>query len=85
MARWLALLSTLGLATAARASVPAAESPPAPAAESPPEARPWSLDLSIPDFGVGMGISKHVDGLRLNFRDSAPYTVHGIRDRKSVV
>src|SRR5947209_2525148 len=44
----------------------------------PPEDNPWSLDLTIHDFGIGIGNSKHIDGIRLNFRDVAPYVVHGI-------
>ena len=72
MARWLVLLAVLGLARAARADAPS-EAPP-----EVPDHRPWSLDLTIHDFGLGLGNAKHIDGLRLNFRDSAPYTVHGI-------
>lgn len=47
-------------------------------AAPPPADAPWSLDLTVHDFGIGIGNSKHIDGLRLNFRDVAPYTVHGI-------
>ena len=74
MARWLVLGLTLGLAMAARAGAPAPEA----AAVEKPEARPWSLDLTVQDFGLGIDNSEHVDGLRLNFRDAAPYTVHGL-------
>ena len=59
----------------------AEEPPPPPPArgEKPaPAYTPWSLDLTVDDFGIGIGNSKHVDGLRLNFRDVAPFTVHGI-------
>jgi hypothetical protein len=38
----------------------------------------WSLDLTVHDVGIGIGNSKRIDGLRLNFRDVAPFTVHGI-------
>src|SRR6266850_149167 len=44
----------------------------------PPEDQPWSLDLTVHDVGIGIGNSKQIDGLRLNFRDVAPFTVHGI-------
>src|SRR5262245_12548576 len=40
--------------------------------------RPWSLDLTFHDVGLGIGNSAHIDGLRLNFRDTAPAIVHGI-------
>jgi len=59
----------LALATAARAEE---AQPQAPADE------PWSLDLTVHDVGIGIGNSKHIDGLRLNFRDTAPFTVHGV-------
>ena len=42
------------------------------------EPRPWSLDLTVHDFGIGIGNSRHVDGLRLNFRDTAPFAAHGV-------
>ena len=63
------IVLTLALATAARAQEPR---PQAPADE------PWSLDLTVHDVGIGIGNSKHIDGLRLNFRDVAPFTVHGV-------
>ena len=44
----------------------------------PPQDTPWSLDLTIHDFGIGIGNSRRVNGIRLNFRDVAPYTVNGI-------
>ncbi len=67
-----AVLSLLALGTAA-----AAAGQPSPQAEQPAES-PWSLDLTVHDVGIGIGNSKHVDGLRLNFRDVAPYVVHGV-------
>jgi hypothetical protein len=42
------------------------------------EPRPWSLDLTVHDFGIGIGNSRHIDGLRLNFRDTAPFSAHGV-------
>ncbi|MGZ6144089.1 MAG: hypothetical protein ACXWLM_12175 [Myxococcales bacterium] len=48
----------------------------APAAEE--ATPPWSLDLTVHDVGIGIGNSRHIDGIRLNFRDVAPYTVHGL-------
>src|SRR5690349_4103019 len=42
------------------------------------EPRPWSLDLTIHDVGIGIGNSRHIDGLRLNFRDTAPFVAHGV-------
>jgi hypothetical protein len=47
-------------------------------ADDAPAPAPWSLDLTFHDVGIGIGNTKHVDGLRLNFRDAAPYVVHGI-------
>src|SRR5258706_5658873 len=38
----------------------------------------WSLDLPIHDVGIGIGNSRRIDGLRLNYRDSGPFLVHGI-------
>src|SRR5438874_1315535 len=72
----LALLVAASLAARAetpepREVLPAHEAPP-------PEDQPWSLDLTVHDVGIGIGNSKHIDGLRLNFRDVAPFTVHGI-------
>ena len=64
---------TLALAIAVGAR--GAEEPPPPPEKA---QEPWSLDLTVHDFGIGIGNSKHVDGLRLNFRDVAPYTVHGV-------
>ena len=61
-------MMTLAVATGAFAEEP----PPSPAAD------PWSLDLTVNDVGIGVGNSRHVDGLRLNFRDVAPFTVHGV-------
>ena len=40
--------------------------------------RPWSLDLTVHDVGIGIGSSRHIDGLRLNFRDTAPFVAHGV-------
>src|SRR5256714_7954724 len=40
--------------------------------------RPWSLDLTVHDVGIGIGNSRHIDGLRLNFRDTAPFVAHGV-------
>lgn len=51
-----------------------AEEPP----KAPDEDQPWSLDLTIHDVGIGIGNSKRIDGIRLNFRDVAPFTVHGL-------
>src|SRR3954467_216737 len=66
---------TLALALAAPAGAEATpDAPPPP----PPDEEAWSLDLTVDDFGIGIGNSKHIDGLRLNFRDVAPFTVHGI-------
>ena len=42
------------------------------------EPRPWSLDLTVHDVGIGIGNSRHIDGLRLNFRDTAPFQAHGV-------
>lgn len=42
------------------------------------EPRPWSLDLTVHDVGIGIGNSRHIDGLRLSFRDSAPFRAHGV-------
>src|SRR6267378_7762956 len=42
------------------------------------EPRPWSLDLTVHDVGIGIGNSRHIDGLRLNFRDTAPFAAHGV-------
>jgi hypothetical protein len=81
--RWVSIIPPMRLATftlalafamAARAEETPPRLPPPPA----PEQEPWSLDLTVHDFGIGIGNSKHVDGLRLNFRDVAPFTVHGI-------
>src|SRR2546422_8373649 len=62
------------LVTSASATLARAEEPPPPA---PAEER-WSLDLTIHDFGLGIGNSKRINGLRLNFRDVAPFTVRGV-------
>src|SRR5207248_805472 len=62
-----ALILLLGAATPAAAQQqPQDESP------------PWSLDLTIHDFGIGIGNSRRINGVRLNFRDLAPFTVRGI-------
>src|SRR4051794_33610895 len=42
------------------------------------EPRPWSLDFTVHDVGIGIGSSRHIDGLRLNFRDTAPFVAHGV-------
>jgi hypothetical protein len=42
------------------------------------EPRPWSADLTVHDIGIGIGNSRHIDGLRLNFRDTAPFEAHGV-------
>src|SRR5262249_53299671 len=55
-----------------------AAGPSAAQTEKPAEENPWSLDLTIRDVGIGIGNSKHIDGIRLNFRDVAAFTVHGI-------
>jgi hypothetical protein len=74
MGRRLVAVLVLGVALSAGAAEPAVKDDPA---TSPPQ-EPWSLDLTVHDVGVGIGNSKHIDGLRLNFRDVAPFTVHGI-------
>lgn len=73
----LALVSLVFAASTAL-SDPAAAPPPTPAAEAAPTEAPWSLDLTLHDFGIGVGNTRHVDGLRLNYRDRAPYVVHGL-------
>jgi hypothetical protein len=57
-----------------------AEPTQAPAPEAAPAEAPWSLDLTFHDVGLGLGNTRHVDGLRLNFRDHdrAGYVVHGV-------
>lgn len=67
------MLCALSIAALLAAGAPSGDEPPEAAEE-----RPWSLDLTIDDFGIGIGNSRHVDGLRLNFRDTAPFTVHGV-------
>lgn len=67
------MLCALSIASLLAAGAPSGDEPPEAAEE-----RPWSLDLTIDDFGIGIGNSRHVDGLRLNFRDTAPFTVHGV-------
>jgi hypothetical protein len=44
----------------------------------PAPAEPWHFDLAIANKGVGLGHSPHIDGLRINFRDQADFTVHGM-------
>ncbi len=39
---------------------------------------PWSLDLTVHDVGLGLGNSRHIDGLRLNVTDARPFIVHGV-------
>lgn len=51
----------------------------APADEQPaPPQALWSLDLTIRDVGLGLGHSRHIDGLRVNFRDLGPFVAHGL-------
>src|SRR5689334_14653659 len=63
----------LALAVGSPFAVRAEEPPPPPDAEAGQE-QPWSLDLTVHDFGIGIGNSKRVNGLRFNFRDVAPFT-----------
>jgi hypothetical protein len=56
----------------------AAPGPAGPAPAEGEEHRPWSLDLTVGDVGIGIGNSRHIDGLRLNFRDTAPFVAHGV-------
>ena len=46
--------------------------------EEPLPAPPWSLDLTVGDFGIGLGNTRHVDGLKLNYRDANDSVVHGV-------
>jgi hypothetical protein len=43
-----------------------------------PAEEAWHLDLTVHDVGIALGDPKHVDGLRLNFRDLGPSVVHGL-------
>src|SRR5579862_5003596 len=73
------MIAALLLAAAAAAAAP--DAPAEPQASAPRQVAPqdpWSLDLTIHDFGLGIGNSRHIDGLRLNFRDVKPYVVHGV-------
>src|ERR1700760_4893949 len=38
----------------------------------------WSLDLTVHDAGIGIGNTKRVNGLRLNFRDFSYFDARGI-------
>ncbi|MFO0585543.1 MAG: hypothetical protein U0229_24945 [Anaeromyxobacter sp.] len=75
-------LAPLVLAALTGQATPEPDAPPAaaPAASAPAavEPVPWSLDLTFHDVGLGIGNTRHVDGLRLNYRDAAPYVVHGV-------
>jgi hypothetical protein len=66
----------VSVAAALLCTISAARADEAP--KAPDEEQPWSLDLTIHDVGIGIGNSKHIDGIRLNFRDVAPFTVHGL-------
>lgn len=48
--------------------------------DEPVEKNPWSAELTSHNIGVGFGNAPHIDGLRLNFRDSPgfAYKVHGV-------
>jgi hypothetical protein len=47
-------------------------------AQPPAAARPWHLELTIRDVGLGLGDSPRIIGVRLNYRDRAPYRVYGL-------
>ncbi|MFT3912942.1 MAG: hypothetical protein QM704_02305 [Anaeromyxobacteraceae bacterium] len=74
----LVLVALAGQASAPAAAPAVEPSPPGPAPAPTAETAPWSLDLTFHDVGLGIGNTRHVDGLRLNFRDAAPYVVHGV-------
>src|SRR5690348_16916214 len=40
--------------------------------------RDGALHLTIHDVGIAIGNARHVDGIRLNYRDSGHYVVHGL-------
>lgn len=49
-----------------------------PAAAQQAAPHPWHVDFTVHDVGIGIGNSPHIDGLRLNFRDTAPFRAHGV-------
>lgn len=40
--------------------------------------RDGALHLTVHDVGIAIGNARHVDGIRLNYRDSGHYVVHGL-------
>ncbi|HKV52453.1 MAG TPA: hypothetical protein VJO52_14765 [Gemmatimonadaceae bacterium] len=55
-------------------STPAADTSQA----APDTATYGALHLTLHDVGIAIGNARHVDGIRLNFRDSGHYVVHGL-------
>jgi hypothetical protein len=75
VARHLLTILTLGAALARPTTLDAQD--PADSTTS-PSANPWSLDLTVHHWGLGIGNSRHVNGVRLNFRDHDRFLVNGI-------
>ena len=45
---------------------------------APDTASHGALHLTVHDVGIAIGNARHVDGIRLNYRDSGHYVVHGL-------
>lgn len=65
----------LTVVTNARAQTPVPADTAAPAADT---AHDGALHLTIHDVGLAIGNARHVDGIRLNYRDAGHYVVHGL-------
>lgn len=65
-------------ATAAFAPMAAAQADSTPVVHSDSAAPDHALHLTIHDVGLAIGNARHVDGVRLNYRDRGRITVHGL-------
>jgi len=75
LAALVATFWALSSPAALRAQQPADSSS---AATSDTSSRASGLDLTIDHWGIGIGNVRHVNGVRLNYRDRGPFVANGI-------